>query len=291
MASAGGCTSDDLLRDRRQVRRSLADMPSANPAMLDRAGYEVAFHDDFDAPTLDEAHWLPHYLPHWSTPDRTAARFEIGDGVLRLRIEADQLPWCPDLDGDLRVSSLQTGVFAGPVGSGLGQLQFHPDVVVRTAQQSRALVTVHHGLTEARMRALDHPRAMVALWMIGLGDTPDHSSEICVAEIFGRDVRSDGARVGMGVRSWADPAITDDFVAEELPIKVGDWHTYAADWTPERIAWYVDDRLVRVVEQSAFYPMQIMLGIYELPIADDPRRSADYPKVFEVDWVRVSRRA
>jgi hypothetical protein len=250
----------------------------------------VAFQDDFDSPALDEVHWLPYYLPHWSTPDRTAARYQISDGVLHLLIDADQPPWCPDLDGDLRVSSLQTGVFAGPVGSTLGQLQFHPDVVVRTAQQSRALVSVHRGLVEARMRALDGPRAMVALWMIGLEETPERSSEICVAEIFGRDIRPGAARIGMGVRSWADPAITDDFVAEGLPIQVGDWHTYAAEWTEDRVAWYVDERRVRVVEQSADYPMQIMLGIYELPIPDDPRQPADYPKVFEVDWVRVSRR-
>jgi len=264
---------------------------SEEPAILDRSRYEVAFDDDFDGTTLDERHWLPHYLPQWSTPDRTVARYRIDDGVLQLRIEADQPPWCPDLDGDLRVSSLQTGVFAGPVGSAVGQLQFHPDVVVRSAQQSRALVTVHRGLIEARMRALDDPRAMVALWMIGLEDAPERSSEICVAEIFGRDVRPEGARIGMGVRSWADPSITDDFVAEELPIRVRDWHTYAAEWTEGRVAWYVDDRLVRVVEQSATYPMQIMLGIYELPIADDPRQPAAYPKVFDVDWVRVSRRA
>jgi glycosyl hydrolase family 16 len=266
-------------------------MSSAQPAILDRTGYAIAFQDDFEAPTLDEAHWLPHYLPQWSTPDRTAARYRIDDGVLQLLIEADQPPWCPDLDGDLRVSSLQTGVFAGPIGSSLGQLQFHPDVVVRSAQHSRALVTVHRGLIEARMRALADPRAMVALWMIGLEDTPERSSEICVAEIFGRDVRPEGARIGMGVRSWADPAITDDFVAEELPIRVHDWHTYATDWTEDRVAWYVDDRLVRVVEQSPGYPMQIMLGIYELPIADDRREPAAYPKAFEVDWVRVWRRA
>ena len=87
---------------------------------LDRSGFEVAFEDDFDRPTLDETRWLPHYLPHWSTPDRTATRYEIRDGVLRLLIEADHAPWCPELDGDLRVSSLQTGVFAGPVGSKVG---------------------------------------------------------------------------------------------------------------------------------------------------------------------------
>ena len=266
-------------------------MPFAVPLTLDRAVYEVAFEDDFDGPTLDEVHWLAHYLPQWSTSGRTAARYEIADGVLRLMIEADQPPWCPELDGDLRVSSLQTGVFAGPLGSGVGQLRFHPDVVVRSPQRNRALLTVQYGLIEARMRALDDPRVMVALWMIGFEDVPERSSEICVAEIFGREVRADRAKVGMGVHPWADPAISDDFVAEEVSIDVRDWHTYSADWTPDGIAWYVDDRLIRVVDQSASYPMQLMLGIYEFPIADDRRHPGDYPKAFEVDWVRVSRRA
>jgi glycosyl hydrolase family 16 len=266
-------------------------VPFAAPPTLDRAAYAMVLEDDFDAPALDEGRWLPHYLPHWSTADRTAARYKIRDGVLRLLIEAGQPPWCPELDADLRVSSLQTGVFAGPVGSRVGQLQFHPEVAVRSPQRNRALLTVHHGLIETRMRALDDPRVMVALWMIGFEDAPERSSEICVAEIFGRDVRSDRAKIGMGVHPWADPAITDDFIAEEVAIDVRDWHTYSADWTPDGIAWYVDDRLVRTVDQSASYPMQLMLGIYEFPIADDPRRPADYPKAFEVDWVRVSRRS
>jgi hypothetical protein len=94
----------------------------------------------------------------------------------------------------------------------------------------------------------------------------------------------------MGLHPWADPAITDDFIQEEVIIDVRDWHTYSADWTADGVAWYVDDRLVRVVEQSATYPMQLMLGIYEFPVQADERPPADYPKAFEVDSVRVLRR-
>ncbi len=198
--------------------------------------------DDFDRPTLDETRWLPHYLPQWSTPDRTATRYEIRDGVLRLLIEVDDPPWAPELDGDLRVSSLQTGVFAGPVGSTIGQLHFHPDVVVRTAQENRALFTTRYGLIETRFRALDDPRMMVALWMIGFEDEPERSSEILIAEIFGRDVLPDRARIGMGVHPFGDPSIIDDFSAEEVAIDVREWHTYSADWTPDRVAWTTSTR-------------------------------------------------
>lgn len=255
--------------------------------MLDRSAFDVEFEDPFDADTLDERRWIPHYLPHWSTPDRTAARYEIREGRLRLLIEADQPPWCPELDGDLRVSSIQTAVFAGPVGTPNGQHRFAPDAIVRTEQASRTLYTPEYGLIELRARALDDPRVMVALWMIGVGDKPERSGEICVAEIFGRDVGLDRARVGMGIHPFEDPALVDDFIAVDLPIDVRVPHTYAASWTSDHVAWYVDDQLVRVSDESPAYPMQLMLGIYEFP-ADGPdeRPPEAYPKAFEVDWVR-----
>ena len=139
------------------------------------------------------------------------------------------------------------------------------------------------------MRALDDPRVMVALWMIGIGDAPERSGEICVAEIFGRNVEPDRARVGMGIHPFEDPALTDEFEEFELQLDARDWHTYSVDWQDERVDWFVDDRHVRTVEQSPRYPLQLMLGIYEFP-ADGPdeRPESDYPKVFEVDLVRGS---
>ena len=156
---------------------------------------------------------LPPAVEH-AGPD--GARYELRDGTLRLRIDADQPPWCPELDGDLRVSSIQTATFSGPLGSTVGTHPFHPAARVRTPQPERRLYTPEGGLIEVRMRALDDPRVMVALWMIGIGDAPERSGEICVAEIFGRNVGPDRARVGMGIHPFEDPALTDDFEEVEL---------------------------------------------------------------------------
>src|SRR5213596_214225 len=106
---------------------------------------ELEFEDTFDGDALDLERWIPRYLPHWSTRQRSAARYEVADGRLRLLITADQQPWCPELDGDVRVSSLQTGVFAGPVGSPVGQHRFHREAVVREAQANARLYTQHYG--------------------------------------------------------------------------------------------------------------------------------------------------
>jgi hypothetical protein len=255
------------------------------------AAYELEFEDTFDGPTLDERRWIPCYLPQWSSRERAAARYELGDGFLRLRIDADQEPWAPDLDGEVRVSSLQTGVFAGPVGSTIGQHRFSPAAVVREAQRNVRLYTPHYGLVELRARVSDDPLTMAALWMIGYEDEPDRSAEICVCEIFGRDVRPDAAAIGMGVHPFGDPAIVDEFSVETVPIDARELHVYAAEWTPESVSFSVDGRLVKTVGQSPAYPMQLMLGIYEFrgDDADSPGERV-YPKELVVDYVRGYRR-
>jgi len=256
-----------------------------------KAGYELAFEDAFDGDALDEARWFPYYLPQWSSREQAAARYEIGDGVLRLVIEADQQPWCPEFDGEIKVSSLQTGVFAGPVGSTVGQQHFNPDLVVQQEQHNARLYTPQYGFFELRAKAIDDPRCMVALWMIGYEDQPDRSAEICICEIFGRDVKPDSAAVGMGVHPFGDPTITDEFSADVIAIDAREFHIYAAEWTPEYVAFFVDQQLVKTVEQSPRYPMQFMLGIYEFP--DDGQLSGPthpYPKQFTIDYFRGYRR-
>ena len=59
--------------------------------------------EDFDAEALDEAGWVDDYLPHWTTAERSRARYALTDYGLQLRIDADQLEWRPE-DAPLRVS-------------------------------------------------------------------------------------------------------------------------------------------------------------------------------------------
>jgi glycosyl hydrolase family 16 len=247
--------------------------------------FELEFEDTFDGDTLDPERWLPYYLPHWSSRDRAAARYELGGGVFRLLIEDDQPPWCPELDGDVRVSSLQTGAFAGPLGSGIGQHRFHPDAAVREEQPNVRLYTPLYGRFELRAKASADPHAMVALWMIGYEDEPHRSAEICVCELFGRDVEGEHAHVGIGVHPFGDPGIVDDFSRVTVPIDARQFHRYAAEWTPDRVVFFVDGDPVKTVTQSPAYPMQLMLGIYDFPAAGGTPRGL-YPKEFVVDEVR-----
>ncbi|WP_167044182.1 glycoside hydrolase family 16 protein [Salinibacterium sp. ZJ454] len=249
---------------------------------VDRSRYLLEFSDDFTGAELDRSKWIRHYLPQWSSRALSAARSRIADGRLALLIEEDQPAWAPELNGGLRVSNLQTGVFAGPVGSTVGQHQFAPGLRVRESQLEQRLFTPHFGLIEARIAATSDPRSMVALWMIGFEDEPTHSAEICIFEIFGSELTADAAIVGMGVHPFGDPGIRDDFRKVPVAVDAREFHTYSAEWLPDEVRFFIDDELVTSVDQSPNYPMQLMLNIYEF----EGEPSGPYPKRFDVDWVR-----
>ena len=245
--------------------------------------YELEFEDTFQGDALDLGRWLPSYLPHWSSRERSAARYELRDGLLRLRIDGDQEPWCPELDGDVRVSSLQTGAFSGPLGSAVGQHRFSPDAVVREEQQAVRLYTPRYGRIELRARASDDPRVMAALWLIGYEDEPERSGEICVCEVYGRDLAPGRATIGVGVHPFADPRLVDEFERVTLPLDARDFHRYAAEWTPGGVDFLVDGERVKTVAQAPDYPMQLMLSLYEFREGEP---EGPYPKELVVDYVR-----
>ncbi|MEE8601304.1 glycoside hydrolase family 16 protein [Euzebya tangerina] len=233
-------------------------------------------------PDLDPSLWLPHHLPQWSSREDSAARYHVNNGALTLLIEEHQAPWCPEFDGQVRVSSIQTGVFAGPVGSSVGQHQFSDQAVVREAQETQWLYTPTYGVFRLRAKADLEPGCMVALWMIGVEDEPHRSGVVDVMEIFGTAVTPDGAAVGMNVKAFGDPALTDDEATVDAAIDVATYHSYGLRWTPEDLTWYLDDEPVRQVAQSPDYPMQFMLGLYQFDTAETPR-SGPYPKRFSID--------
>ena len=245
---------------------------------LDRSRYELDFADDFDAPELDRTKWLPHYLPHWAGLEASAARYAIEGGVLHLRIDADQRVWHPEAAPGMRVSNLQSGHLTR-------QHRTDERLTVREELPPVTLYTPQHGLIEARVKALTDPACMVALWLIGVEDRPENSAEICLFEIFGKDVTSDSAEVGIGVKAHGDPQVTWDFERVGLAGDATDWHLYSAEWTEEAVHFYLDERHVKTVPQAIRYPMQLMLNIYEFDAPAEPR-AEDYPKVFPVDFVR-----
>jgi len=253
-------------------------------------GLRLVFEDHFDEPTLDTDVWLPHYLPAWSSREATAATYEIRDSCLHLTIPPDQGLWLAgDHEPPLRVSGIQSGNFSGPVGSTIGQLPYRDGATVREEQESFWGWTPDHGYLELRARGIVTPRSMVAWWMSGLEEVPERSGEICVTEMFGDAVEPGPiTAVGMGLKAFRDPAMTQDFEAVPLPIDLADFHTYAVDWTPEQAAFFVDDEPIRTCPRPPAYPVQMMIAVFDFPeqsTGDDddamPELVVDYLRGYE----------
>jgi Glycosyl hydrolases family 16 len=227
----------------------------------------------FTGDTLDPAVWFPYYLPHWSSRARSAATWSVRGGELHLSVPAGQPLWCADLHEEpLRVSCIQSGSFAGPLGGTVGQQPFRDGLEVREEQPTMSGYTPLYGHVEVRMRGVVTARSMFAFWMSGIEDRPERSGEICVAEVFGDAVRDGSADVGIGLHRFRDPALVEEFAAGPLGIDVAEFHTYGVDWRPGSLEFTVDGDVVRRLDQAPDYPMQLMIGVFDFPAkaaADD----------------------
>jgi hypothetical protein len=249
----------------------------------------VSFRDEFDGERLDLSVWDPHYLPQWGTRAGTAAHYDVSAGWLRLTVPAEQPLWCPDQHEEpLRVSGIASGGHSGPVGSTVGGQPFRAEQTVREEQPRLLGWLPRRGEVAVRCRMDISARSMAAVWLSGFEESPEQSGEICLVEVFGKDVVSgDSAEVGMGTKKFRDPALDHDFAAPRLPVDVSAWHEYAVRWNDSEAAFAVDGDHVRTCRNPPTYPLQVMIAVFDFPEwsrGDD----AHLVPTFEVDWISGS---
>lgn len=258
------------------------------PNPLSKKGYVLEFNDSFESEELDANQWVLFYLPQWSSREKSATNYRMGNNTLILKIDEQQKPWCPEFNGDVKVSSIQTGVFSGELNSQMGQHRISPDCKVREVQKMEKKYTPKYGYFEIRAKALKSNNNVCAFWMIGFEDEPEKSSEICIMEIKGNNIQSNKSINGYGVRAFADKSLKDEFFEDSFSIDATEFHIYAAEWRPDGIDFYIDNEKVNSIDQSPNYEMQFMLNIYEVPSdLEIGPKELTYPKEFEIDYIRA----
>ena len=228
------------------------------------------FRDDFDGDELDRSVWLPHYLPAWSSRAATHASHRLEGGRLVLDVPVDHPVWCPDdHTPPLRVSGIQSGSWSGPVGSTRGQQRFADGLTVKEEQPRFEGWLPASGHVEIRCAMDLSPRSMAALWMSGFEDDEEQlrCGEICVVEVFGNALRPGSAEVGVGIKAFRDPALTQDFAAPRVDVDVSEPHTYAVDWDADVAVFTVDGRELRRCPRPPTYPLQLMVAVFDFPDA------------------------
>ncbi|MGQ1796543.1 glycoside hydrolase family 16 protein [Kocuria oceani] len=252
----------------------MVDEAETFPAAPGRAP-DVA--DDFRGPRLREDLWVDHYLPHWTTPERSRARYDLDGAGIRLRIDEDQPDWRPE-DAPLRVSNLQTGVFSGPPGSGRGTHRHRPDgLVVRTGTPERLLWAPSSGRVDVTVSASADDGCMLAAWLVGTEHlSPEHSGEICVFEIDASAVGRVESRARCGLKAHGDPALVTEMVEVTVPLDASLPHTWSVQWGPAGTVIGCEGVVVARSAAAPEYPLFLMLDLFEIgPRSEGP---GCYPK-------------
>jgi beta-glucanase (GH16 family) len=81
--------------------------------------------------------------------------------------------------------------------------------------------------------------------------------------------------------------VVEDFAAVPLPLDVAEFHSYAVDWTADRADFRVDGRLVRSTPRPPWYPVQLMLAVFDFPERSTGDDAAAVPELV-VDWIAGS---
>jgi hypothetical protein len=244
------------------------------------------FDERFAGPDLNHDLWVDHYLPQWTTPARSQARYDFSSDGLRLRIDADQPAW-READGTFRVSNIQTGTFSGPAGSTRGTHRHRLDeLLVVTPQPTRRLWTPVAGEVHVNASATADPSCMLAIWLVGFEESgPDDSGELCVAELFGDKIGPGGSTVRVGIKAHHDPRLTTDVRDVELPMDATKEHSYGVRWGDEGVEFSVDGQVIMASPQRLAYEQQLMIDLFEFP-SSEHREPSRYPKTSMVHAVR-----
>ncbi|MGB7450325.1 MAG: hypothetical protein WA892_14530 [Ornithinimicrobium sp.] len=233
-------------------RPRLPDPPPRTPDM----------DDDFSGGLRLEL-WVDHYLPQWTTPERSAARYDLTPDGLRLRIDADQLDWRVE-DAPLRVSNLQTGAFSGELNSRRGTHRHRPDgLVVRTPTPTRLLWAPSAGRVDITVSATRDPGCMLAAWLVGTEHQDEAAAgEVCVFEIDSSAIGATStARAGL--KAHGDPRLTTDMAEVPLPLDASRPHRWTAIWGHGETLIGCEGVVLRHLRQAPDYPLFLMLDLFE----------------------------
>ncbi|HTX90109.1 MAG TPA: glycoside hydrolase family 16 protein [Anaerolineales bacterium] len=235
---------------------------------LDRPGWTLVWHDEFDGKTIDPANWTydiggngwGNVEMEYYTNRPENARIENGMLIIEARSEQYQgLPYT-----SARLKSV-----------GLREFQY--------------------GRIEARMKLPYGQGIWPAFWMLGAGKSWPLGGEIDIMEYIGKTPDTIYTTVhGPGYSGAKGIGAHTVLTADKLK---NDFHVFAVEWQPNDIRWFVDDQQVFEVTPSQIpagtqwvydHPFYILLN---LAVGGGwpgfPDSTTVFPQQLQVDYVRV----
>jgi beta-glucanase (GH16 family) len=250
------------------------------PNSIGKPGWNLVFDDEFDGPTLNTSRWMTGFP--WGRCSDIAfntdgANLAFADGAVRLTARREPIKgFCFDWD--------ETGAFT----------PFYKEFEYSTAMLYSAQA-FKSGYYECRFQAPKGKGFNAAFWLYG-----EKAEEVDIFEI----VAEDNGAAQMTLH-WKDndPLVnTSQWIKHILPsgpsFDAG-FHTFAVEWTPEKVVWYLDNWEVPQTLFARFIhgrhipdvEMNVILTLGVGGMGGDPDTTTLFPAGFLVDYVRVYQRA
>jgi beta-glucanase (GH16 family) len=261
-ATGGGALSGETSVT---VIATAAVVPTTPPVALDplttpgKIGYRLVFSDEFVGPRFDAKRWATS-LP-WGNTNRNEQQYYTADALSQS-------------GGVLAITASKRPAGGKPYTSG----------VISTSK--RFLFT--YGYTEIRAQVPAGNGLWSAFWVVS--PQPGSNEEVDVMEVLGSDPSLGYAVLhygtmadkGKSLSTYRDPDFSTGF------------HTFAVDWEPESMVWYVDG--VERYRVSQNIPKDRMYLIANLAVggketwSGPPNRYTEFPAQLKIDYIRVYQR-
>ena len=247
--------------------------------------WDLIFSDGFHGTSLNPDKWTTCYWwgnggctiasndeLEWYQPDNVLVR----DGILKLRAQKRRVKAYKKKTRSYTIYDYTSGIIS------TGRDSSHKATPVRFVFQ--------YGYAEIRAKIPKGKGLWPAFWV--LPENHNSKPEIDVMEIYGDKpniikmnfhyINSSGRKSNRGY-SWAGPDFSANF------------HTFAVDWRPDAIVWYVDGIERWRYTDAAHIPNIPMYLLVNLAVGGSgpgaPDDSTSFPSYYEVDYVRVWKRA
>ena len=252
--------------------------------------WQLVFHETFDS--IDPAVWkVAHHFDHYGEPQVYTSREEnvqTADGALKLTVRKERYRYREPSAGRKKKRRY-------PYTSGW----------VETTKEHY----IRYGYIESRIKLPYGKGFWPAFWTFVGEHLPDrhNAAEIDIFEMLGtRPSTIMGTNLHIGYCNCdvnecsceylndpmcpgVNPEILCHGLHVEIPEYAGTYHTYAVEWSPTKIIWYVNGNMVRNSPNPGIVdPVRIILNLAITPWTQ-PDRTTPFPSSMHVDYVKLYR--
>lgn len=239
----------------------------------DADGWTLIWHDEFDAPTLNQKYW----------------KYDVdgnGGGNNELQYYTDSEKNSFIENGSLVIRALDDG--------------YNGRAYTSAKVRSKYLAQWKYGKFEVRAKLPAGRGMWPAIWMMPVDDvygTWPLSGEIDIMEFIGQNPNEILGTLHYG-DYWPNNKHSSTYYTSETPLNE-DYHVFAIEWEPNKIQWFIDGKLYAtktpedlggskwVWDQSYYLILNLAVG-GNFP--GDPDETTQFPQNFYIDYVRVFKR-